>query len=232
MIVCVVAVLAVAAALTLRARRHPGGPSLKRRFGPEYDRTVAQHDGDTAAAERELAARVERHGDLRSRPLDPERREGYEARWAAAQETFVDSPRDAVTEADRLLSELARDRGFPDGGQYEEQLAALSVHHAHHVQGYRQVHGVARTGEGGTEELRTSMVEARGLFEDLIGDGRTPADTKAAERADAKADTRADTTGDTKADTQADTTADTKAGSTSDHGWIIGGHRHKEGRTT
>ncbi|MFI8945535.1 hypothetical protein ACIGO6_03345 [Streptomyces sp. NPDC053750] len=179
LIVIVAAVLVVAAVLALRARGAGRGGHLKRRFGPEYDRAVARHDGDTKAAERELAGRVERHGSLHARPLEPAERERFEARWTAAQERFVDSPREAVGEADRLLAELAGARGFPDGGQYEEQLAALSVHHAHHVEGYRRVHRVtharvdgAPDGGAGTEEMRAAMVEARALFEDLVRPGR------------------------------------------------------------
>ncbi|WP_395571605.1 hypothetical protein [Streptomyces sp. BK79] len=179
LIVIVAVVLVVAAVLALRARGPRHGGSLKRRFGPEYDRAVARHDGDTKAAERELAERVERHGALRERPLEPAERERYEARWTAVQERFVDSPREAVGEADRLIAELAGVRGFPDGGQYEEQLAALSVHHAHHIDGYRRVHRVtharadgAQDAGAGTEEMRESLVAARALFEDLVGPSR------------------------------------------------------------
>jgi hypothetical protein len=175
-----VVVIGAAVLLTLRRRRGVGGRDLKRRFGPEYERTVARYDGDTRAAERELAGRLERHGELRERPLEAERRREYEQRWQAAQELFVDSPRDAVTEADRLLAEVAGARGFPDGGHYEEQLAALSVHHADHVHGYRRVHRIARAGAGAdgqpgqsaTEEMREAMVEARALFEDLVAPTR------------------------------------------------------------
>ncbi|WP_327314703.1 hypothetical protein [Streptomyces sp. NBC_01235] len=189
LIVIVAAVVAVAAVLAVRARGSHGGRGLKHRFGPEYDRAVARHDGDVKAAERELDTLVQRHGGLRERPLEPAERERFTARWTAAQERFVDSPREAVTEADHLLAEVAGARGFPDGGQYEEQLAALSVHHANHVHGYRRVHRVARvpaTGEGsrqtgapggvsddgratGTEDMRAAMVEARALFDDLVG---------------------------------------------------------------
>lgn len=70
---------------------------------------------------------------------------------------------------------LAAVRGFPDADRYDEQLAALSVHHAHHVHGYRRVHRVASVGAGGqdgdradTEEMRESLVEARALFDDLM----------------------------------------------------------------
>ncbi|MBJ6646338.1 hypothetical protein ACWDLL_06280 [Streptomyces griseoincarnatus] len=179
LIVIVAVVVAVAAVLTLRARGPRHGASLKRRFGPEYERAVARHDGDAKAAERELSERVERHGSLEVRPLEPAERERYEARWTAAQERFVDAPREAVAEADRLIAELAGTRGFPAGGQYEEQVAALSVHHAHHVEGYRRVHRVAQArpdgaheGAAGTEDMREAMVEARALFEELVRPSR------------------------------------------------------------
>ncbi|MFE9834518.1 hypothetical protein ACFYP4_05110 [Streptomyces sp. NPDC005551] len=179
LIVIVAAVALVAVVLKLLARRPQGGRSLQRRFGPEYDRAVARHDGDERAAERDLTERVKRHGSLRERPLEPAAREQYEARWAAAQERFVDSPREAVAEADRLLGELAGARGFPEHGRYEEQLEALSVHHAHHVHGYRRVHGAAHGGADGaagngtsTEEMREAMLDARALFEELVTPSR------------------------------------------------------------
>ncbi|MEV5493047.1 hypothetical protein AB0L47_34600 [Streptomyces bobili] len=187
LIVIVAVVVAVAAVLAVRARGSAhGGPGLKRRFGPEYDRAVARHDGDVKAAERELGGLVERHGGLKERPLEPAERERFEARWAAAQERFVDSPREAVAEADRILADAAGARGYPDGGRYDEQVAALAVHHADHVQGYRHVHhvtrfhqdGGARGGEApGTEDLRAAMVEARALLDDLVGEGRHRAPT-------------------------------------------------------
>ncbi|MFE2311585.1 hypothetical protein ACFXC8_00035 [Streptomyces sp. NPDC059441] len=188
-LIVIVAVAVVAAALILLARRPQGGRTLRRRFGPEYDRAVAQHDGDARAAERDLAERVKRHGALREQPLDPAARDEYAARWGAVQERFVDSPQEAVAEADRLVAELAGARGFPDGERYEEQLDALSVHHGHHVHGYRRVHQATYApvsdAHGGTEELRASMVEARALFEDLLAPVRQDARQDTADTAPA-----------------------------------------------
>lgn len=173
-IVIVAAVVVVAAVLAARSRsRGPHG--LKQRFGPEYERVVAEHSGDTKAAEQELAERVQRHGDLHERPLEEAERERYAARWTTAQEHFVESPRESVTEADRLLAEVAAARGFPAGAEYDDQVAALSVHHADHVEGYRRVHRAAQAPVSGTqqsqaatEEMRTAMIEARSLFDDLV----------------------------------------------------------------
>lgn len=181
-VVIIVAVVLVAALALLLARsRGTGGRGLRRRFGPEYDRTVARHDGDTKAAEHELSERVKLHGSLTERPLRPEAREAYARRWAEVQEQFIDSPRDAVVEADALLAQLARDRGFPGGDSFEEQTAALSVHHAEQVDGYRRVHTAVR-GQGGTEEMRKALLESRALFDVLLADA--PGEPDRTDRAD------------------------------------------------
>ncbi|MBT2530118.1 hypothetical protein J7E91_33375 [Streptomyces sp. ISL-99] len=166
-LIAVVVILLVAVFLVAGPGRRGGGRGLKRRFGPEYDRVVARHDGDTKAAERELDERVKRHGSLQLRPLTPETREQYVARWAAIQEQFVDSPQHAVAEADRLVARIAADRGFPADGQYDEQVSALSVHHPQQVEGYRRVHRAAHT-ESSTEQMREAMLDARELFETLV----------------------------------------------------------------
>ncbi|MFR9794714.1 hypothetical protein ACL02U_02255 [Streptomyces sp. MS06] len=177
-IVIAVAVAAALAAPTVRNRGRHGGRGLKKRFGPEYDRAVARHGGDVEAAERELGERVRRYGDLHRAPLGPAARERYAARWTAAQERFVDAPQEAVAEADRLIAEVSEARGFPGGEDHEDRLAALSVHHAEHVHGYRTVHRLARgdaarqEGSPGTEQLREAVIEGRALFEDLTREER------------------------------------------------------------
>ncbi|MER5462062.1 hypothetical protein ABT010_15490 [Streptomyces sp. NPDC002668] len=168
-VIALVAVFAIVVAAVLYAGPGRGGGrrGLKRRFGPEYDLVLTRHDGDTKAAERELDERVKRHGDMKPQPLANESRELYVAKWAGLQERFVDSPAEAVAEADQLLARLAGERGFPEAAQHEEQLAALSVHHAQHVGGYRRMHRAARA-QSSTEELREAMVESRALFEALL----------------------------------------------------------------
>ncbi|MGP4001202.1 hypothetical protein [Streptomyces sp. 8N706] len=169
-IILAVAAAVIVALVLARPVLQSSGNGLRRRFGPEYDRAVARHDGDTKAAHKELSERLRRHGDLRLHPLSGESREQYVAQWAGVQEQFVDSPATAVAEADQLLGRLVRDRGYP-ADAYDEQTDALSVHHAHHVGGYRQLHLVARRareGEAHTEQLREALIGARALFEELV----------------------------------------------------------------
>ncbi|MFJ5288642.1 hypothetical protein [Streptomyces sp. NPDC088348] len=165
--VIVVFVAVVAAFLYFAPGRGNRHGSLRRRFGPEYDRVLARHDGDTRAAEAELGERVKRHGSLETRPLTPETRERYVSRWTGLQEQFVDSPQQAVAEADRLVAALAQERGFPAAEDHENHVDALSVHHPHHVNGYRTLHSSVEAGAG-TEDLRAALLEARGLFGELV----------------------------------------------------------------
>lgn len=172
-IILAVAVVVIVALVLARPAMRSSGSRLRSRFGPEYERTVARHNGDTKVAEKDLSERLRRHGGLRPQGLSAVAREQYVAQWAGVQEQFVDSPARAVAEADQLLGRLVRDRGYPID-TYDEQVDALSVHHAEHVEGYRRVHTVAALaadGRAGTEELREAVVQARALFEQLVSAG-------------------------------------------------------------
>jgi hypothetical protein len=144
--------------------------ALRQRFGPEYDRVVESTE-DRRAAERELRDRERRHADLELRPLDPESRERYSASWEEIQVRFVDAPDQAVGEADELVTRLIAERGYPTG-DYDDQLAHLSVEHARTLDHYRQAHDINERnsrGEATTEQLRQALVHYRALFADLLG---------------------------------------------------------------
>jgi hypothetical protein len=163
----VVAAAVLAAGVATAARRR----SLRRRFGPEYDRAVAERNG-RPAAERELRARQRRHAELALRPLSPASRAEYEAAWEDIQVRFVDAPGGAVEAADELLTRLIAERGYPTG-DFDEQVAYLSVEHARTLPHYRHAHDVnlrQGRGEGGTEQLRQALVHYRALFAELLGD--------------------------------------------------------------
>jgi hypothetical protein len=166
-VVLVVVVVLLGAAAWMVVRRR----SLRERFGPEYDRVVAEQDS-RLAAERELRARERRHAELDLRPLSEESRSRYATAWEEIQAKFVDAPNDAVGEADRLVTELIAERGYPTEN-YEEQLSHLSVDHARTLEHYRDAHEINlqnERGEASTEQLRVALVHYRALFSELLGE--------------------------------------------------------------
>ncbi|MFI9640979.1 hypothetical protein ACIG87_13075 [Micromonospora sp. NPDC051925] len=168
-VLLVLAVLVVAAlvAVAVVANRRR---ALRSRFGPEYDRVVAEQDS-RGAAERELRERERRHAELTLTPLSPQDRARYTAAWEELQVRFVDAPAETVGEADELVSQLIADRGYPTG-EFTEQVAHLSVEHARTLTHYREAHEIRlrnERGEAGTEDLRQAVVHYRALFADLLG---------------------------------------------------------------
>lgn len=144
---------------------------LRQTFGPEYDRVVAD-TGSRAEAEKELLERTKRHAQLELAPLSPESRARYSAAWEEVQIRFVDNPGEAVSTADELVTRLIAERGYP-AGDYDEQLADLSVEHAATLEHYRDAHEISRrsnAGEAETEDLRQALVHYRALFADLLGE--------------------------------------------------------------
>ncbi|SCF09123.1 hypothetical protein [Micromonospora mirobrigensis] len=167
-IVVVVLVLVALAVFAVRASRRR---ALKQRFGPEYDRVVAEQDSRSAAV-RELRDRERRHAELTLTPLAPESRARYAAAWEELQVRFVDSPAETVGDADELVSRLIAERGYPTG-DFSEQIAHLSVEHARTLTHYRDAHEIRlrnERGEASTEELRQALVHYRSLFADLLGE--------------------------------------------------------------
>ncbi|MFJ7910764.1 hypothetical protein [Kitasatospora sp. NPDC096204] len=160
-----VVVVLVAAVLWFVNRRR----RLRERFGPEYERTVNRSDS-RIAAERELREREMRHRELDIRPLPTEARQRYSRDWIQVQQEFVDRPGTAVQDADRLVTTLMRDRGYPTE-DYEQRLRDLSVEHGRTLEHYRAAHAVntdAGRGEATTEELRGAMVHYHALFDALL----------------------------------------------------------------
>jgi hypothetical protein len=164
-VVAILVVVGVVGWLSMRRRM------LRQRFGPEYDRVVADQDS-RSSAEHELHERERRHAELDIRPLDSDVRERYAHEWRTLQAQFVADPARAVVSGDALVTRLAAERGYPTEG-YEDQLAYLSVEHARTLGHYRDAHDIylrGQRGEASTEELRQALVHYRELFADLLGD--------------------------------------------------------------
>lgn len=145
---------------------------LKERFGPEYDRTVAEAD-ERRDAEKELLDREKRHETLDIRPLSAESRDRLREEWQRVQTKFVDDPEGAVRDADGLVARVMAERGYPTEGDPEARADDLSVEHAGVVAEYRRghelLHGLDRSADA-TETLRESMQCFRTAFDDLLDD--------------------------------------------------------------
>jgi hypothetical protein len=190
-VVIVVAVIVVAALVTgvmaiMRRRR------LQERFGPEYDRVSGERDSKLKA-DSELAERERRVRDLDIQPLTDAARASYAAQWADIQERFVDTPADAVTGSQLLVTAVMTDRGYPVE-DHDQVLADLSVEHSDTLGHYRAAEEISQSAAAdtaSTEDLRQAMIHYRALFSDLLGD---PANTGSESVASA-ADTSEQSTG-------------------------------------
>jgi hypothetical protein len=163
--VVVIVVVAIAAMAGRRRRRH----HLQERFGPEYDRTVDDADR-RRHAERELREREARHDELELKPLSDASRRRYSQQWNEMQSGFVDRPQIAVADADRLITDLMRERGYPVD-DFETRSELVSVDHPDVVQKYRTAHDIAeRTtrGQTSTEDLRQAVIWYRALFDEML----------------------------------------------------------------
>src|ERR1700685_4204086 len=93
-------------------RRRSATAALRQKFGPEYDRAVLAQ-GSERKAESKLADREKRVEKLKIRDLESTEHERFSKQWASVQSRFVDSPMGAVAEADDLLSQVMKARGYP-----------------------------------------------------------------------------------------------------------------------
>ena len=147
---------------------------LQERFGPEYERTVAER-GDTRKAEDELTDRQKRVSKLEIKPLAADERRRFNDEWQAVQARFVDDPSAAVRDADTLVGRVMEARGYPVG-DFEQRSADVSVDHPTVLEHYRAAHAVAlrhAQGQASTEDLRQAMVNYRSLFDELLEEQQT-----------------------------------------------------------
>jgi len=169
LLVAILIVLALLVVLALFAGRRRRSRKLREQFGPEYDRTVAEA-GDRKEAESRLQERTARRQGLDVVPLDPADRDRYVEAWRQTQARFVDEPAEATREADRLITAVMRQRGYPID-DFEQRAADISVDHPQVVDDYRAAQAIASANErseASTEDLRQALVHYRSLFEELL----------------------------------------------------------------
>jgi FtsZ-interacting cell division protein ZipA len=134
--VAVVAILLVAF-FVLRKKRTE---NLRKRFGPEYERTVREIG--PRRAELNLREREKRVEKFSIRGLSAAEREHFLTEWRVVQSRFVDDPRGAAADADALVNQLMQARGYPMS-DFSQRAADISVDHPRVVDNYRAAHEIA-----------------------------------------------------------------------------------------
>ncbi len=178
----VVAVVAAIVAISM-VRFRVRTKRLQQHYGSEYERLVSETGGEKGAV-RELTARERKRGKLEIVPLTPSALSDFTARWQQVQAGFVDNPATAVGVADRLVTEVMRQRGYPVD-DFDQRVADISVDHPQIVENYRAAHGIHISQQhADTEQQREAFVHYRALFEKLLS---TPGDDEADKRQEASA---------------------------------------------
>jgi hypothetical protein len=168
--IIVIALLVLGAVGWVSARKKKT-EHLQERFGPEYDHALSS-TGNRSEAEKELAERERRVEKLQIHELEIGDRQSFAAEWQVVQGKFVDSPEQAIRDADSLVQKVMERRGYPMG-DFEQMASDVSVQHAGVVRNYRAAHATAESAEDGmasTEDLRQAMIHYRALFADLLGE--------------------------------------------------------------
>jgi hypothetical protein len=162
-VVVIAAVIGIAwLALNQRSKR------LRERFGPEYTRTL-EETGSRTRAEAKLEKLQKRVEHYKITPLSSETRARFVNDWHKIQSRFVDDPRGALTEADRLIQEIMTARSYPTA-EFEQRAADISVDHSLVVEQYRAGHEISlrhAQGRASTEDMRQAMIHYRTLFAEL-----------------------------------------------------------------
>jgi hypothetical protein len=156
---------------------------LRVRFGPEYDRVVAERRS-RLLGEAELDRRERRVQRLLLEELDERTRDRYAAQWAEVEQRLVHAPAEAVADAQSLMESMMRAHGYPVA-DHEQAVADLSVEHGWVVDRYRSAHDIsvkAASGQATTEELRVAVVGYLEFSRQLLARGGTSFTTRQHER--------------------------------------------------
>lgn len=163
--------LLIVGAIALVKRRSEGRrqtEALRQRFGDEYDVTIERIGHRHGEAE--LKERTRRFRGLELDRLAPESREELTEKWKELQYRFLEDPTHSVREAEHLIADLMRERGYPSGG-FDTRVGAMSIEHPNLAQPYRDAYAGYRSVEEGTATV-TSMFDAmvgyRTVFEALL----------------------------------------------------------------
>lgn len=168
-IAIIVIVLLVGALLAWLFIQRNRTRELRDRYGEEYDRTL-EAKGGRRSAEADLVEREERVKKLEIRPLSASERDRFAAEWKDTKALFVDSPVEAVSRADRLLTDIMSTRGYPMA-DFEKRHADLTVDHGDVAKHYLAGHEIAdRSSDATTEELRRAINHYEALYGEMTSE--------------------------------------------------------------
>lgn len=168
-IAIVLIVLVVGALLAWLFIQRNRTKELRDRYGEEYDRTL-EAKGGRRDAETDLIEREERVKKLEIRPLTAQEHDRYADEWKDTKALFVDSPMEAVSRADRLLTDIMNLRGYPMA-DFEKRHADLTVEHGEVAKHYLAGHEIAdRSSDATTEELRRAINHYEALYGEMTNE--------------------------------------------------------------
>src|SRR5262245_37910644 len=106
----VVAIIAIAALLLIvglwyMSNQKARTDTLRRDFGPEYDRTL-EGSGSRKDAERELQERRKRVEALKLRELTRDEQVQFAEEWRGIEARFIDDPAGTLDDADRTARKI------------------------------------------------------------------------------------------------------------------------------
>jgi hypothetical protein len=182
-VIAVVAVVLIVAAFVAisMVRFRTRTKRLKQHYGTEYEHVVSE-TGSEKGAVRVLTTRERKRDKLDIVPLSPSELSEFTGRWQEVQAGFVDNPGTAVGVADRLVTEVMRQRGYPVD-DFDRRAADISVDHPDIVDNYRAAHDIhVSEQDANTEQQREAFVHYRALFEKLL---ETPTDKETSQEATA-----------------------------------------------
>ena len=118
-----------------------------------------RESGSPQRAEATLESRERRVAQYHIRPLDHEESGRFAEAWRRVQARFVDDPRGAVIDADRVIAEVMQAKGYPMN-DFDARAADLSVDHGAVVDHYRTAHVIVGVVDIGTGAKSTMAIIA------------------------------------------------------------------------
>jgi hypothetical protein len=119
---------------------------------------------------RRRRSRLQQHRELHIRGLPWVALERYLEEWRQAETRFVSDPADATRAAERIVTRVLEERGYPVDGDAEERAAHIAADYPETADRYRHALVMLATSNGdqSTESLRKAMVDLRAVLEELL----------------------------------------------------------------